>query len=175
MISLILDLETTGINPTFDRICEIACIVTDWKSVYAVLSTFVNPGFAFHNETNGLSLKECGNAPSFRDLAVLGLTGFLSLADEYVGHNLAFDLRFLRREMAFFNLHVPLRPTYDTLRMERGTLQEVCMRRKIDVSDVTWHTALGDCVAAFRLAQQLKRERIVDESDVATGFSPVPR
>ena len=172
-LSLVLDCETTGVNPALDRVCEIAVILTDWNSVYAVLSTFVNPGFAFSNSVNGLSLKECGSAPSFRDLCNGGFNLLLGLCDEFIGHNLAFDIRFLTVEFRHLNLVFPIRPVYDTYKLCKRRLPEACAQYKIDTQDVQWHSALGDTVATFRLAQKMRALQLAEaEDEVAVGISP---
>lgn len=172
-LSLILDTETTGVNPALDRICEIAVILTDWSSVWAVLSTYVNPGFAFSNSINGLSQKDVQHAPSFRALCRDGLPWLLASCDEFVAHQAAFDLRFLQVELHHLGLRLPTRPIFDTFRLRRFSLHDACLREKINVDDVSWHTALGDTVATFRLAQKLRR-LAEDESGETEGFGLRP-
>ena len=173
-LSLVIDCETTGVNPSLDRVCELAIVLTDWRSVYAVLTTFINPGFAFSNSVNGLSLRECGSAPSFRDLCNDGLALLLRSCDEFVGHNVAFDLRFLAVEFRHLGLSWPQRPVFDTMaRMGRRSLSDACAAAKIDTRDITWHSALGDCVATFRLAQRLRADAsLASSADEGGGIVP---
>lgn len=170
-LSLVLDVETTGVNPALDRIAEIAVILTDWHSVYAVLSTYINPGFSFENHY-GLTDKEVKHAPSLRELCTLGLPWLLRSCDEFVAHQANFDLRFLSVELHHVGLQMPLRPVFDTFRLARYALAEACERYKINTSDVVWHTAIGDAVATFRLAQKLRSMQLEEPEEASFGFRP---
>lgn len=154
-LSLVIDTETTGVNPALDRICELAVVLTDWHVVHAVLHSYVNPGFVFENPKNGLTDKDVRDAPSFRELCGLGFYGLLSLPDEYIAHNIAFDLRFLTVELRHLGLDLPNRQVRDTFKITKARLDESCRKFKVNTSDISWHSALGDCVATFRLAQKL--------------------
>lgn len=172
-LSLVIDCETTGVNPALDRVCELAIILTDWRTVYAALSTLINPGFSFSNQVNGLSDKECRAAPSFRDLCNLGLPLLLRACDTFVGHNLPFDIRFLSVELRHLGLAWPARPVFDTMaRTGRCTLVDACARYRVDTTDIQWHSAMGDALATFRLAQFL---RDVDEESEPQPSRIAPR
>lgn len=176
MLSLVIDTETTGVNPALDRVCEIAVVLTDWKQVYAVLSTYVNPGFAFRNTVNGLSDAQVRDAPSFRSLLNDGFIYLLGSADEYIGHQADFDIRFLSVELRHFGLHFPRRSVYDTWKLcGRASLREACERYKINTDDITWHSALGDAVATFRLARKLKERANEEDIDNSPTVGLYPR
>src|SRR3990167_8815233 len=157
MISVILDTETTGLDPHNDRIVELAILVTDGKVMMGVLSTLINPQIAFDNAVNGLSLQDVIEKPTFKELCNLGLPYLFSIADEFIGHVLDFDLRFLRAEFSYLGLQFPTRQSYDTFRLTKKNLQESCSNANVDTKDITWHSALGDAVATWRLARRLRQ------------------
>lgn len=164
-LSLVIDTETTGVNPALDRIVEIAIILTDWQQVYAVLSTYVNPGFSFRNPVNGLSDRDVAHAPTFRTLCSDGFIYLLRAADDFVAHQAAFDLRFLSVELRHLGLSMPTRPVFDTFKRRRFSLADACAREKIATEDISWHSALGDCVATFRLARKLRELNEEEEGE----------
>lgn len=173
-MSLVLDLETTGLDVYADRVCEVGFILTDWKEVYCVLSSYVNPEMAFDNAHNGLNTAAVANAPTFNDL--LPLTFLLLLrADEYVAHNTRFDLRFMREELARQGLSLPSRAVFDTLgAAHKLGLREACAKAGVFTDDVQWHSALGDATACYRLARVLRGDRPGVQESVREA-SLVPR
>ncbi len=98
LIFTVVDLETTGLFKK-DRIVELAAIrLNDEGEVLADLETLVNPMRDIGNShIHGISAKDVAEAPTFEEIAG-DLLEFLKPTDVVVGHNLDFDLRFLRNE-----------------------------------------------------------------------------
>ena len=158
MISLILDVETTGLNPKEDKIVEIGFVITDWKIIYGALHTLINPEIGFANEINKLNSQVVKNAPTFRSCLPF-IYVLLLWADEYVAHNARFDLAFMRTELEQHSLHLPRRNIFDTMRAPGGrSLQDACRIAGVYTDDVNWHSALDDAVACFRLAKAIRGE-----------------
>jgi DNA polymerase-3 subunit epsilon len=94
----IVDLETTGGDPSSDRITEIAVILVDGLQPRAQWSTLVNPECAMRGEIQaltGITSEMVASAPRFSQLAdelAERLAGRL-----FVAHNARFDYGFLRR------------------------------------------------------------------------------
>lgn len=152
MLSLVLDVETTGLDPMRDRIVEVGFVLTDWKSEASELRSYVNPGYAFANEYNGLSTQDVKDAPSFAQLAPFVYLLLLQ-ADEYIGHNIGFDNRFFREELARLGLPFPTRAQYDTCSAcGRKKLHDACDLYGVKTDDLRFHTALDDAIASYRLA-----------------------
>lgn len=158
MISLVMDFETTGLDPREDRIVEMGFVLTDWKIIYGALRTYINPERGFANEANKLNSQVVKDSPTF--LACLPFTYMLLLfADEYIAHNAKFDLAFMREELARCSLHLPRRNIFDTMRATGGrSLQDACCIAGVYTEDVHWHSALDDAVACFRLAKAIRGE-----------------
>jgi DNA polymerase-3 subunit epsilon len=157
MRQVILDTETTGLNPaTGDRIIEIGCVemvgrrLTDRTFHYYVNpERDIDPGaFAVH----GLSREFLSDKPVFANV-VEQLIEFVDGA-EIVIHNAAFDLGFLDNEFAllkrppFRNLASKVTDTLlEARRMfpgKRNSLDALCERFSISNQHRTLHGALLD-------------------------------
>jgi len=157
MRQIILDTETTGLNPaTGDRIIEIGCIeLLNRRQTGKTLHYYINPerdiaegAFAVH----GLSREFLSDKPLFAQI-IDELTEFIKDA-EVIIHNAPFDLSFLNNEYALLK-----RPNFsefaskvtDTLidarRMfpgKRNSLDALCERFAISNEHRTLHGALLD-------------------------------
>ena len=102
---MVVDVETTGLDPAQDRIIEIAALSISHGVVDRTFHTLVNPGVSIPDEITdltGLSDGHVAVCPVFRDIA-RDLHAFLTDGDAatpppLIGHNVAFDLSFLHRE-----------------------------------------------------------------------------
>lgn len=91
-----IDLETTGLDPTQDRIIEIGAVKFDEHEIIGQWQTFVNPGRAIPThitQLTGISNVQVAKAPSI-SAALPQLKKFVEDAP-LVGHNVRFDLAFL--------------------------------------------------------------------------------
>ena len=100
MLSLVaLDIETTGLDPQTDSIIEIGATRFSARRVEGEWSTLVNPGRRippFITQLTGISDQMVNEAPPIR--AVLSdLSDFVGDA-VVLGHNVGFDLAFLRKQ-----------------------------------------------------------------------------
>lgn len=157
MRQIILDTETTGLNPaTGDRIIEIGCIeLINRRQTGKTLHHYINPerdiaegAFAVH----GLSREFLSDKPLFAQV-VDELTEFIK-DTEVIIHNAPFDLSFLNHEYTLLK-----RPTFsdhvakvvDTLvdarRMfpgKRNSLDALCERFSVSNEHRSLHGALLD-------------------------------
>jgi DNA polymerase-3 subunit epsilon/ATP-dependent DNA helicase DinG len=92
-----LDLETTGLDSTRDSIIEIGAVRFQGSRELDVFSTFVNPERhipSFVTELTGITDAHVASAPLIHE--VMGdLLNFIG-RDTVIGHNVGFDLAFLR-------------------------------------------------------------------------------
>ena len=120
----IVDLETTGGQPAWDRITEIGVIEIDGFEVSSEWSTLVNPGSSIPapiQALTGITNEMVAAAPRFRDLAAdlhERLAGRL-----FVAHNARFDYGFLRHEFERAGLKFMTR-TLCTVRLSRRLYAE---------------------------------------------------
>jgi DNA polymerase-3 subunit epsilon len=157
MRQIVLDTETTGLNPRLgDRIIEIGCVelVSRWPSGNH-FHRYLNPEREVEEgalRVHGITNEFLQDKPRFADI-VHELLEYLRGA-ELVIHNAAFDLEFLNLELEKLGLepiesHVAR--VVDTLAAARelhpgkkNSLDALCERYRIDNSHRTLHGALLD-------------------------------
>ena len=157
-----LDVETTGLDPTHERITEIAIIHSDGHRVLKSESTLVNPGCRipeYITALTGISNEMVASAPPFEKIA----KWILSEIDDalVVGHNVRFDHGFLSAE--FSRLAYPLRMrTACTLRLAKHqlkgkvtgfSLSKLC--EHFQIKQGTAHRAQADAESAAKLFSAL--------------------
>lgn len=159
MRQIIIDTETTGLNPeTGDRIIEIAAIELIDRKITGIHKHFyLNPdriipeeALKIHGITNELLLDK----PRFMDIAE-ELMAFI-IGSELIIHNAEFDLAFLNNELSMLrrNNHGKIHDhctVIDTLLLarqlhpgQRNSLDALCKRYNIKNSHRTLHGALLD-------------------------------
>lgn len=155
MREIVLDTETTGLNPMQgDRIVEIGCIeLINHVPTDQHFHRYINPERSMPAEAeavHGLSETFLSDKPVFADI-VDDLVDFLK-DSPLVIHNAAFDIGFLNAEYARVRVPaVPMERTVDTLLIARkkypgaqASLDALCRRFGIDNSARTKHGALLD-------------------------------
>ncbi len=155
MREVALDTETTGINPgSGHRLVEIGCVeLVNHVATGRTFQRYVNPKRDMPEEAfgvHGLSAEFLAGHPVFARV-VDDLLEFLG-ESPLVIHNAGFDLAFLNAELA--RLDRPLLPpdrAIDTVQLARrkfpgaqASLDALCRRFQIDLSDRTLHGALKD-------------------------------
>ena len=157
MNEVILDTETTGLSIKDDhRIIEIACIET--KNLIPTKNVFyklLNPEREVSKdaiEIHGYTNSKLDNEPKFKDIAK-ELIEFIS-GKKLIIHNAPFDIGFLNHELKKINMKIidSKKNIVDTLELARtkypgssNSLDNLCKKFNIDLSERTKHTALLDC------------------------------
>ena len=157
MRQIVLDTETTGLNPRDGhRIIEVACIeLVNRRLTGHHLHKYINPEReidAGAQAVHGISLEFLADKPKFADIADEFLE-FINGA-QLIIHNAPFDLGFLNAELDRLG-RVPVETLcngiIDTLREakelhpgKRNSLDALCERYEIDNSSRTLHGALLD-------------------------------
>ncbi len=148
-----VDVETTGMRPTSDRITEVAIIPVDNGVVGEPFQSLLDPGVVIPptiTRLTGISDDMVAGAPVFARLAeeVSGLFDGRLL----VAHNARFDAGFLRNAFRAAGLAVTLRELCTvklSRRLDRGerrhNLDSLIARHALPVGDR--HRAMGDCQA----------------------------
>ncbi len=95
-----IDIETTGLEPLHDRVTEIGAVrITAAGEIVSEFETLVNPGRPippFVQSLTGITDELVRDAPTVTE-AGARLLQFAG-SDVLIGHNVGFDLAFLRRE-----------------------------------------------------------------------------
>ena len=158
MRQIVLDTETTGLEPTQGhRLIEIGCVeLVDRKYTQRHYHVYLNPERDIDEgaiEVHGITTDFLADKPLFADIADEFLT-FIEGA-ELVIHNAPFDVAFINHELNLLNKgHPPLETLCtitDTLVMarekhpgQRNNLDALCKRYSIDNSQRELHGALLD-------------------------------
>ena len=157
MNEVILDTETPGLSIKDDhRIIEIACIET--KNLIPTKNVFyklLNPEREVSKdaiEIHGYTNSKLDNEPKFKDIAK-ELIEFIS-GKKLIIHNAPFDIGFLNHELKKINMKIidSKKNIVDTLELARtkypgssNSLDNLCKKFNIDLSERTKHNALLDC------------------------------
>lgn len=166
MREVVLDTETTGLNPRGgDRVVEIGCVeLLNHVPTGRTAQWYVNPeremppeAFAVH----GLSTEFLAEQPTFAEVA----PAFLDfVADSpLIIHNADFDLGFLNAELARLDRPPIARERgVDTVQLARrkfpgapANLDALCRRFAVDLSDRALHGALKDSLLLAEVYLQL--------------------
>lgn len=170
------DIETTGLNPKYDKIIEIGAVRVREGEPVETFSTFVNPAKSLPArivELTGIQDTDVAGAPYIDDI----LDAFLAFVgdDVLLGHNILFDYSFVKKvavnqKKAFEKMGI------DTLRIAKRFLSELESRQlgflcEYYQIELDAHRALNDAIAAHRLYATLVREYGGQEDEV---FWPKP-
>lgn len=170
---IILDTETTGINPREGhRIVEIGCVeMVNRQLTGRSFHAYINPRFLMEQEViniHGLTNEFLSDKPLFEQV-VDDFINFIQGA-ELVIHNAKFDVGFMDHEFSMLNKKVPM--TYDmctvidTLKVSKDefgspkTLDYLARFYKVDkLVDRTYHGALIDAqLLAFVYVEMTRKQ-----------------
>jgi len=169
--AVVVDLETTGLSSRRDRVIEIAavrvrdgCVVDQWQ-------TLVNPGITIPpliTALTGITTGMAADAPTFEEAA----HDFRSFVDDaiLVAHNAAFDLGFLRAELARLDGAAVSLPVESlcTLRLARRLFPGLpshsleALIQSLGLPVRRHHRALPDALATADLLSHLIRRAVQD-------------
>jgi DNA polymerase III subunit epsilon len=158
MRQIVLDTETTGLEPEKGhRIIEIGCIeLVDRKVTGNTFHKYINPGRDIEDDAvsiHGITTAFLKDKPTF-DTILEEFLVFINGA-ELIAHNAGFDVNFINYEIKLLSKNPRLLDSYvtvfDTLGLarkmfpgQRNTLDAICKRYKIDLSERKFHGALLD-------------------------------
>ena len=172
---VVVDLETTGLQPARDRILEIGA----WKVIDGKITEkfceYVNPQMDISErirELTGISNEMVKDARTISEV----LPEFVAFCDGFdlLGHNILFDYSFLKQQAV--KMKIPFEKNgIDTLKIARALLPELesrslgalCEYFQIDLTYA--HRAYYDALATWHLYERLK-ERVPKGQEAI--FSP---
>lgn len=154
----VIDVETTGLSARQDRVVELAIVRTDTNLtvIDEWVCRFYPDGPAGATHIHGITDADVAHAPRFPD--VLGQVTERLAGAAIVGHNVNFDLAFLRAEYARAGWALPYLPALCTYgaassthlpHLARHRLGDCCAALGIPLADA--HSALGDARATHAL------------------------
>ncbi|PKP32058.1 MAG: DNA polymerase III subunit epsilon [Bacteroidetes bacterium HGW-Bacteroidetes-16] len=157
----IVDIETTGLSPSTEKITEIAILIHDGTKVTETFSTLINPEMKIPyriTQMTGINNRMVEDAPKFYEVA----KKIVEITEDriIVGHNVRFDYSFIRNEYKSLGYEYQ-RQTLDTIKLCRKLipgqpsygLGNLCKSLKIE--NHARHRAEGDAMATTRLFELL--------------------
>lgn len=168
---VVFDIETTGLNPKYEKIIEIGAAKVRDGEVIDTFSTFVNPGKGLPEritELTGIYDADVINAPYIEEV----LDTFIDFVggDILLGHNLIFDYSFMKK--AAVNQKKTFdRKGIDTLKIARRFLADLESRNLSFLCEhyqihLQAHRALNDALATHELYQSFVRDFADKEPDL---------
>ena len=170
---VVLDVETTGLDPARDKIIEIAAVRLEGGGITGQFQTLVNPGRPIPpaiERLTGISDAMVHQAPPLTEV----LPGLLELFHNAVpaGHNGGFDLAFLNQVLGQ-DWHPPL---LDTLTLSRILFPCLAshrldyMSQYLGLEATGHHRALADVLTTARLLEALWEVTRTLDRNLLTNF-----
>ncbi len=159
---VVIDIETTGYDPSYNSIIEIAALKCENFNVVDSFSSLVNPGKlidTFITSLTGITNEQLSTAPSLN--AVLPSFDAFVSDSIIVGHNVTFDINFIYDNYEQI-LNKPFSNDYcDTLPLSRKYFKDISshklsiLKDYLNIDADVSHRALADCYTANALFQKL--------------------
>lgn len=172
---ILLDLETTGFDPVTDAIIEVAAIRVEQGEIVDRFEYLTHPERDLPPTVIGItriSNEMLKDAPSFENIKdeLVSFLGNLPI----IGHNISFDLSFLRErnvakknsELDTFALSTLLLPKQSTYALE-------ALSDKFSISHTEKHRAMGDVLANFDLWNILKEKAVEIQTAEREGLQNI--
>lgn len=150
---VVFDTETTGVDPNYDRLVELAMVKIQHGRVIEQKSRLVNPERFVPPEAEAvhhISTDMLKNQPTFPD-AYRAFAAF-SAGAVLVAHNARFDVNFVHMEAERHNLPQLSNPVIDSLALFRAiwpglpSYQLKALADRLGVDEGAFHRALDDSV-----------------------------
>ena len=157
MSMIVLDLETTGLDPRLDKIIEIGMIRFDGAKVLETYQTLINPDRPIPpaiTQLTHITNPMVTNAPHVLD--VLDEVSEFVGSDAIVGHNVTFDLAFLRRyKILQKNRSTDTYELASVLLPRAGRYKLSALAEQFGIDADGKHRALADCTMTMKLYNKL--------------------
>ena len=160
---VVLDLETTGLSPVWDRIIEVGILKIKNGEIIDKYQSLIYPGGiidGFIEQLTGITNEMLVGAPWIDDV-LPDIEAFIG-SNIIVGHCTHFDIKFLYNQY-LRRLHKPLLNNYiDNMRIARKVFPDLAHHRLIDVVNIlnitgsSFHRALSDCEYTYQCHEMMK-------------------
>lgn len=177
---IVFDIETTGLDSSYDEIIEIGAIKVKNNKIVSKFNSLVKP----HNEIDdyiveltGITNEMVKEAPTIEKI----LPDFMNYIgnDILIGHNVNFDINFIYDNLYRNRFDVLTNDFIDIMRISRKLLPNLSHHRLIDLAryfkiDTTNnHRSLKDCEITMDIYEQLKNvalQRYINEEEFKNTF-----
>lgn len=172
----VVDFETTGVNPSTDRIVQLAAIVVNGDGeIVDEFDTVVKPESPDNythgaEHIHGISESQVANGMPLSE--ALKKLWDISSGNVFTAHNARFDIGFLHAESERIGLDYRVESHIDTLSLarkidteksRRHSLEALCQHYGIEREKA--HDAKADATATAELLMHLMRDLGVDSAD----------
>ncbi len=164
---VVVDIETTGLDPQFDEIIEIGALKIENGNVVDSFNTLVKPTYEIDDyiiELTGITNDMLENAPTIEE--VIGVFYRFVGHNIILGHNVNFDINFIYDELMKFDCTELNNDFIDTMRIGRYLLKNLKHHRLIDlannynISVSGNHRSLKDCEITLDVYNNMSKEII---------------
>lgn len=158
---VVIDIETTGLDPRFDEIIELAGIKFANGVEIDRFQTLVNAEIDdFITALTGITSEMLESAPEIDDV----LPQFLAFVGNspIVGHNVNFDVNFIYDNAEYLGLPAFSNDFIDTLRISRKLYKDLenhklsTLAAHLCVGDTVEHRAIADCICTQQCFAKMK-------------------
>ncbi len=158
-IYISLDLETTGFEPAFDQVIEIAAIKFQNNQIIDRFETLINPEIeipSMVSHITGINTELVKNAPTFSEIKQK-LSEFLGNYP-IIGHNIEFDLNFLEAKgIPILNKQIDTLKLSNILLNNLPSLSLETISTHLNIKHEHKHRAMSDasvCVDLFNILKE---------------------
>lgn len=161
---VVVDVETTGSNPTTNGIIEISCVVVENGSIVLEFASLVNPHryIPFYiSMMTGITNEMVHTAPELNRV-IPQVANILKQPNTiFVAHNASFDYDFVRHSFEQAGKRFPELPKLCTLRLARRLITSTAKKNVGALADYfnipihNRHRALGDAKATAQILLEL--------------------
>ena len=160
---IIFDIETTGLDSSYDEVIEIGAIKVKNNKIVSKFNSLVKPKNEideYITELTGITNEMVKDAPTIEEI----LPDFMNYMgnDILIGHNVNFDINFIYDNLYRNKFDVLTNDFIDTMRISRKLLPELPHHRLIDlakyfkIDSTNNHRSLKDCEITMNVYENLK-------------------
>jgi len=170
---VVLDLETTGFDPSYDEIIEMAAIKFSNGEKIAEFNSFVKPDNKideYITQLTGITNEMVKDAPKIKKV-LPDLIKFLG-DSVIIAHNANFDINFLY-DNYMLCINEPFKNDFiDTMRISRRLYKDIRHRlvdltKEFCISFDVQHRAMADCEVTHKVYEHMKNHCSINNIDLA--------
>lgn len=162
---VVVDIETTGLDPHFDEIIELAAIKYENNQEVSWFQSLVKPENEideFITELTGITNEMLTNSPSISSV-LPEFRAFIG-SSTIIGHNVNFDINFIYDFSKYQSLPPFTNDFVDTMRLSRRLYKDMPNHKLqslvtyLGVADTVEHRALADCISTQLCYLTMKKQ-----------------
>ena len=159
---VVIDVETTGLDPESSELLEIGAVRIIDHDIFETFSVMIRTKQPVPKEIVALTgiTQQMSEEGSECTKALEAFWSFLG-SSAVIGHNLSFDLAFLKKASVEAGIPVGRNSCIDTLSLARRKIRDITDYRLETLADYfgikpgRFHRALEDCCTTFRIYEKL--------------------